>query len=75
MKPVDVIIAVFGLAAAVAIGAVLGGTIVWLVWPAAAKCFPGLVASGALAAKVEWGQAVALAWICGILFKSGPSKA
>lgn len=34
---------------------VLSGTIVWLLWPVAIPAaFPGLVATGVLAAKLSW---------------------
>ena len=51
----------------VAIGAVLGGTIVWFLWPdvmVAVFHFPPLT----------WWQAVALTWICAILLKSSSSS-
>jgi hypothetical protein len=52
------------------IAAVLGGTIIWLVWPVAIPAiFPGLVAGGALAGKISWFAAVVFTWICAILFK------
>ena len=51
--------------------ALFGGTIVWLIWPVAIPAaFPGLVAAGALAAKLTWWQSVTLAWIFGALIKS-----
>ena len=51
--------------------AVIGGTFVWLIWPVAIPgAFPGLVAAGALAAKLTWWQSVTLAWIFGALIKS-----
>ncbi|HOH61202.1 MAG TPA: hypothetical protein PK698_01785 [Bacilli bacterium] len=55
----------------VGIIAVLGGTIVWLIWPVAVPAaFPGLVASGVIAAKLTWGQSVCLTWLFGLLIKS-----
>ena len=51
--------------------ALIGGTLVFWLWPVAIPAaFPGLVASGALASKLLWWQAVCLAWIFGILIKS-----
>ena len=55
----------------VAFSAFLGGTIVWLIWPVAIPAaFPGLVASGALAVKLAWWQAVCLTWLFAILIKT-----
>lgn len=52
------------------LGAFLGGTFVWLLWPVAIPAvFPSLVASGALAAKLTWWQSVCLAWLSGLLIK------
>ena len=57
-------------AAIIAGVAVLGGTIVWFLWPyAIPAAFPGLVTSGVLAAKLPWWSAVCLTWLCGILVK------
>lgn len=55
----------------IAIGALLGGTIVWLIWPIAIPAvFPGLVAAGTIAAKITWWQSVCFVWLCGLLIKS-----
>jgi hypothetical protein len=52
------------------VAAFIGGTLVWLLWPVAVPAvLPGLVASGMLAAKLSWWQAVCLAWLIGLLFK------
>ncbi len=60
-----------GVMSIVGIIAVLGGTIVWLIWPVAVPAaFPGLVASGVIAAKLTWGQSVCLTWLFGLLIKS-----
>jgi hypothetical protein len=62
-----------GLVAVLLIGAiaVIGGTVVFIIWPMAIPAvFPGLVASGVLAAKIAWWPAVCLTWLCGILIKS-----
>ena len=53
----------------VVLAAVLGGTIVWLIWPHVIPIvLPGLVASGAIAGKLLWWKAVLLTWLCRILF-------
>lgn len=55
----------------VTLGAFLGGTLVWLIWPIAIPAtFPGLVASGVLSAKLSWRVAVCLTWLFGCLIKS-----
>lgn len=60
-----------GVMAIVAIIAVLGGTIVYWMWPVAIPAvFPGLVESGVIAGKIAWWPAVCFTWICGILIKS-----
>jgi hypothetical protein len=53
------------------VSAVIGGTIVWLLWPLAIPhVFPKLVGDGWLAAALTWKRSVALAWICGALIKA-----
>jgi hypothetical protein len=60
-----------GALALVALLALFGGTIIYWIWPVAIPAaFPGLVASGALAAKIAWWPAVCLTWLFGILIKS-----
>lgn len=55
--------------------ALIGGTVVWLVWPIAIPAaFPGLVASGALAGKLSWWVSVCLVWIFGTLIKSNQTN-
>lgn len=50
--------------------AVVGGTIVYLLWPVAIPAaFPGLVASGVLAGKIGWWASVCLTWLCGLFIK------
>lgn len=64
-----------GVMVIVGIVAVLGGTVVWLIWPYAFPViFPKAVAAGVLAAKIPWWSAVCLTWICGILIKSTNSN-
>lgn len=51
--------------------ALLGGTVIWLIWPVAIPAaFPGLVASGLIVGKLAWWEAVCLTWLFGILIKS-----
>lgn len=55
----------------IAFFAVLGGTIVWLIWPIAVPAaFPKLVELGYLAPELGWWSAVCLCWLAGILIKS-----
>ena len=69
--------AVFGILTGLGVVLLLGflslfsGTLVYWLWPVAIPAaFPGLVASGALAAKLSWWASVCLAWIMGILIKA-----
>jgi hypothetical protein len=56
------------------VAAVLMGTILWWLWPIAIPAaFPAGVRQGLLAARLTWGQAVALSWVFAILFKGTPS--
>ena len=55
----------------VALLAVVSGTLLFWLWPIAIPAaFPGLVASGTLAASLPWWQAVCLTWVFQILVKS-----
>jgi hypothetical protein len=54
----------------VAFAALLGGTIVYLIWPVAVNAFPGLVTAGYVAAEIPWWTAVCLVWLVSILVKS-----
>lgn len=55
----------------IAMVAVLGGTILYFIWPIAIPgTLPGLVAAGTIAAKLTWLQAVCLTYVAAILFKS-----
>ena len=55
----------------VALAAVLGGTILYWIWPIAIPAsFPALVEQGYFAYELLWWQAVTLVWSFGILFKS-----
>lgn len=65
------VVAAFG----IILGAsLLGGTIVWLLWPTAVAAFPGLVKAGYLAADLSWSSAVALTFVCSLLFTSQASS-
>lgn len=60
-----------GAIATVALFSVIGGTIVFWIWPVAIPgAFPGLVASGVIAGKLGWWTAVCLTWLAGILWKA-----
>lgn len=55
----------------VAIGALISGTILWLIWPMAIPAaFPGLIANGAISAHLSWWASVCLCWVFGMLIKS-----
>ena len=70
-KPAAFLAVAFITIVSVSIIAVLGGTLIWLIWPVAVPgAFPGLVASGALAAKLTWWQSVCLTWLFGFLLKN-----
>jgi hypothetical protein len=70
-KFIEGLLFALGVMAIVAVVAVLGGTVLYLIWPVAIPVvFPGLVESGVLADKLAWWPAVCFTWICGILIKS-----
>ena len=59
------------IAITIALAALLGGTIIWLIWPFAFPViFPKAVASGIILVKIPWWSAVCITWICSILLKS-----
>lgn len=63
--------AVIFVAIAVAFAALIGGTILYFIWPFAIPvAFPGAVTSGAIAGKLSWWASVCLVWVFAILFKS-----
>ena len=65
------LLAVLGIMATVAFFALIGGTILFWIWPVAIPAaVPGLVASGAIAGKITWWASVCLVWLMGILVKS-----
>lgn len=52
------------------LSAIIGGTVLWLIWPVAIPAvFPKVVEQGVLAAKLTWWQAVLFTWIATILLK------
>lgn len=68
---VEGLVSVLGVILIICVIAVFGGTIIYWIWPVAIPAaFPGLVASGVLAGKLAWWEAVCLTWLCGILLKS-----
>lgn len=55
------------------ISAVMLGTLLWFIWEdSLSAMFPTAVASGILAAKLTWTQAVKISWVFNILFKQLP---
>ena len=70
-KIVTWVISVLAVILLTALLAVLGGTVVYLLWPVAIPAvFPGVVKAGWLAARISWWQAVTFTWVIGILFHS-----
>jgi len=68
---INALIIVLGTIATIAFFALLGGTLVWLLWPVAVPVvFPGLVAAGTISGKLTWWVAVCLTWLCSLLIKS-----
>ena len=58
----------------VLVGAVLGGTIVFWLWPhVVPDVLVGAVANGSIPASILWKDAVMFTWLCGLLFKGGSS--
>lgn len=54
----------------ITLAALIGGTLVWLLWPVAIPAlFPGLVTSGVFAASINWWPAVCFTWLCSLLLK------
>ncbi len=52
-------------------GALLGGTILWLIWEdSVTAMFPKAVESGVLAATLGWWQSVKIVWVFGLLIKA-----
>ncbi len=65
----------FVTAIVVAFGATVGGTLLWLIWPLAVpEAFPGLVETGAVAARLSWRASVALTWVCALLIKASQTN-
>lgn len=56
------------------IGATLGGSILYLLYPSLLEFFPTAVSSGVLAPILEWWTAVKIVWIFNILVKSTPTS-
>jgi hypothetical protein len=75
MKEMEKFFAVVGVvivsALIIFITAVLGGTILYFMWPVAIPAvFPKVVEQGVLASRLTWWQAVAFSWVAAILFKT-----
>ena len=69
------LVVIIGAAALMAGGALVGGTIVWLIWPYAIPViFPAIVAQGWVIAEIPWWSAVCFTWVCGILIKSSQTN-
>jgi len=70
-KILEVLLIGIGVMASVAILAVVGGTLVFWIWPVAVPAaFPGLVATSVIASKLSWWESVCLTWLFGVLIKS-----
>ena len=54
----------------VALLSVVGGTIVYWIWPTAMEALPGLVENGTLPPELRWWAAVCVTWLFGILIKA-----
>lgn len=54
----------------IAIAALAGGTLLWALWDHIHAIFPTAANSGIIARDLAWNDAVAVAWIFGILIKS-----
>ncbi len=55
------------------IGAVTMGTILYFIWEdSLTAMFPTAIASGVLAAKLTWWQAIKISWVSNILIKIMP---
>jgi hypothetical protein len=68
---------IMGLSGIAMLGAfsLVGGTIVYWLWPVAIPAaLPGLVENGVLAASLPWWPAVCLTWLCGLLIKSSQTN-
>lgn len=53
------------------LAALIGGTILWLIWPVVIPAvFPTAVTSGVVAGELSWWTSVCLTWLCSALIKS-----
>jgi uncharacterized membrane protein len=69
------LLVVLGAIVVIALFSVIGGTIVYWIWPHVIPfAFPGLVAGGFVVAKLTWWKAVLLTWLFGLLFKGSSSS-
>lgn len=69
------ILLALGVMVLVAIIAVLGGTIIYWIWPVTFPViFPLAVEKGIIPVELPWWTAVCLTWTCGILIKSSQTN-
>lgn len=54
--------------------AVLGGTVLWLVYPHIHSLFPTAAAKGVIAQDLSWWDSVCVTWIFSLLIKSSYSS-
>ena len=65
------LLVVLGGIVTIAAFSLVGGTIIYWIWPVAIPAaFPGLVAAGTIAGKLTWWASVCLTWLAGLLWKA-----
>lgn len=53
------------------IGAISGGTILWLIWEdSLVMMFPKIVSEGVISPTIDWWPSVKIVWIFSVLFKT-----
>ena len=73
MKKIGVwILAALVVVALTGVVALLGGTILWLIWPVVV---PVIFKAGWFAPNISWWVAVLFTWMCGILASAGRGSA
>lgn len=68
------LVAVVGVIGLVAAFSLIGGTVVWIVWPHAMEAFPRLVNEEWVTHDIHWTTAVCLSFLCGILIKASQTN-
>ena len=63
-----------GAAALIFFFSMLGGTILYFVWPTAMNAFPRLVGEGWVDPNLSWWSCVCLAWVFGILIRASQTN-